>query len=342
MVRQVRSQSTICDDEVLRQPTWEWMGPFLFLAIFLSIYFGLDQYRQLTPFNESPLLNYPVWFTEGGTGYDERVYCFPNDIRYCAENKTSLNPCCTFLLNGDSPHDTFSMASTGILIVVVALSIFLISCALSMKTIASYEYRHALAELNAAMFGASMAVSLMVCPLEFFKKKIGAPRPNFYSLAALFEYNNRIYSKYDEERFKNVPSGHTAIPMGLMLYVSIYMVAKFRAHFRFDPLNPIFNLLRNLGIAACFVPVSFALWIAATRLVDFWHSNAAIALGIMIGSVCAVFAWQVAEPYFLFLDPPLSLPTSRRGSRIQALPPKHDHDQFPAQGHLRKGAERKP
>jgi membrane-associated phospholipid phosphatase len=134
--------------------------------------------------------------------------------------------------------------------------------------------------------------------MVFFKKIIGSPRPNFFSLTALVEYNNHTYhNALLEERYQNEPSGHSSTAVSTMLYLSFYLSAKFKIYMPMADCDPVRNTLCQFGYTACYLPFTIGLWIAATRVQDFWHTPAAITEGMLLGGTCAAFAWQITSFY---------------------------------------------
>jgi membrane-associated phospholipid phosphatase len=243
--------------------------------------------------------SYPVWFTESGTNFKDRVYCYHNDITQCATDKTSTAPCCGFLKDGKQPGEAVSTTNMVLISILVPTAIVLISCALSVCSGRfGYRWEHAAAELNTATFGFLLNGGCMLLIMDLFKKVIGCPRPNWNALGAMHDYDNNIYAKWEHDRFANVPSGHTSTAVSFTLYVSFYLNAKLEAYLPLSDTSATGDSIRLFAQIGCYLPTILGLWIAATRLQDFWHSNAAVALGTLLGGVCASFSWQRSGAYY--------------------------------------------
>jgi membrane-associated phospholipid phosphatase len=224
-----------------------------------------------------------VFFT-APTNSSAKQYCFAADIDACAAELSlrSANACCPFLLELTMPG---AQISEGFLVfnsVVVPM----------LALVAASYWQQSEGELTSSLLGFILTFNLNLLLTEFAKHHIGYPRPNFHALSSLVAYNASAYAKLEKELFTNMPSGHSSMQMGSMLYLSFYFHAKLLAHL------PLQSAQRQLWLALSYSPVLVAVWTAATRLQDYWHSNAAVVLGLMFGSACATFGWgTAASPY---------------------------------------------
>ena len=147
-------------------------------------------------------------------------------------------------------------------------------------------------ELRCSLLGFTLAFNLNLLLTELFKHQVGYPRPNFASLSALVEYNKTTYGFWEQELYTNIPSGHSSLTMCGMLYLAFFFSTKLQLY------SPTQSASRQVGIFLCYTPILLALWTGATRLQDYFHSNAAVALGLVFGAACAAFGWTVAAmPY---------------------------------------------
>ena len=83
---------------------------------------------------------------------------------------------------------------------------------------------------RSAILGFTLAWVATFTATELVKRSIGAPRPNFYSLSALLAYDERAgtdaYGKFRDERYMNIPSGHSSMSMVSFLYLTLFMTTK--------------------------------------------------------------------------------------------------------------------
>jgi membrane-associated phospholipid phosphatase len=207
-----------------------------------------------------------------------------------------------FLKNGKEPGATVSTPQLFLVSILVPSAIALVSCGLSVwhgRGKAGYSLEHAVAEFNTVIFGFLLIAGTVLPIVELFKRFIGCPRPNFYALGAIYDYDSSTYSKWGTDRYKNVPSGHASISLSFTLYTSFYLNAKLKAYLPASRKSATYDTIRLFAQVACYLPTVFGLWICSTRLVDFWHSNAAVALGMILGGVCSLFCWEKSGAFYL-------------------------------------------
>ena len=127
--------------------------------------------------------------------------------------------------------------------------------------------------------------------ISFIKKYVSFPRP---SAVARFNRNINTYST-------SFPSGHTAFSFGGMTYSSLYLSGKigiFRKKgmiFRQTDNFPYRNSF-TIGFFAIIVPFSFAMWIGATRIIDYAHHPSDVVAGMILGSFIAIFSYFLNFP----------------------------------------------
>ena len=114
-------------------------------------------------------------------------------------------------------------------------------------------------------------------------------------MSSLVDYNKTAYGRLEKELYTNMPSGHSSMQMAAMLYLSFYFHAKLLR------LMPVQSAQRQIGMTLSYSPVCIAIWTASTRLQDYWHSNAAVTLGLVFGAGSAAFGWSTAAAPYLQL-----------------------------------------
>lgn len=140
--------------------------------------------------------------------------------------------------------------------------------------------------------------SSLLVSFEFAKSLHPNEMICFRIAGALYDYDNDVYGKYNDERFANVPSGHSSASIGFTLFLSLYLHAKVNAYLPASETDAPHDTIRMFAQVLCYLPTVFGMWICGTRLQDYWHSNGAVALGILLGGVCAVFSWNSCTAYY--------------------------------------------
>jgi len=274
----------------------DWATPLLFLV--LSIVAAVIPQHEANHV-QSEMVSYPIWFSDG----DARVYCDVAAIRGCAAsfNDTSVTKvgCCTFLAAGEVPGNTVSVAVLVVETFVLPVVIFCAACAPIFMKEGSYSLASFGAEINAASLGWLTGVLMSSAVMGFFKRIIGYPRPNSFSLQALGEYDTATgrttYESATHEAYTNFPSGHASLITSAMVFVSLYLSSKVQKAMPFSAGS---NGLRLLAASLCYLPFFLAMYVSASRVLDYWHSPACVCLGMLDGAICAFFGWTVAsEPY---------------------------------------------
>lgn len=284
-----------CKCTITQPSLQEYAVPAVFICIFIG-FTQIHQHEQQLPLITQASIDLPVWFSKSGSSaYKDRTWCTATEIRACTASATA-NACCAFLTEKKQPQSRISDQDLFLIATLVPFGLLLASCAISLffgnrgGSTSYYGVKNGLAELNTAVYGLFLAFSLSLCVMECFKKLIGSPRPNFYSLTALAEYDS-AYSRLLAERWKNVPSGHSTMACVFMLYSSFFLSAKLQMLVPFSSNKPNSNALRQLVLVLCYLPLMLGLWLASTRIQDFWHSNSAVILGLLNGAMCSAFVW---------------------------------------------------
>merc|ERR1712087_1064351 len=141
--------------------------------------------------------------------------------------------------------------------------------------------------------------------VEVIKVSVGRPRPNFYAL----------HVGTDDDKHKaaiSFPSGHSAISFSMLflltlnLYSSMqYVQEKFKnrkpVRLSIDIIHSYFFIqiwwsLRYyllLSVLLVFLPTFLAMYIACTRLTDYWHDYADVLAGSLLGIGGAILSFIV-------------------------------------------------
>lgn len=142
-----------------------------------------------------------------------------------------------------------------------------------------------------------IAVGLSELITDLVKLYCGRFRPNFYNMCGFDSVTKECLVKdlhrlYDSR--KSFPSGHASVSVTSMLVLSFYFAGKVGIQ-RSAP-----SVKVKLFYLAAWTPMLFALFVAASRVHDFYHHPADILGGSFIGGICAVMAhgmWYVIQLY---------------------------------------------
>jgi membrane-associated phospholipid phosphatase len=129
----------------------------------------------------------------------------------------------------------------------------------------------------------SMLLNLMVT--DVLKNYTGVLRPNFYAGCGWSDEERRCTKEFHAGRHA-FPSGHSAAAAVLAHGLALYLLRVSRLA---DPRGAL--LMR----AAAIVPWLLALWVASSRLVDYYHHPADVVAGVAIGAICA---WSAFGAHF--------------------------------------------
>mmetsp|Transcript_15459 Transcript_15459/g.30528 ORF Transcript_15459/g.30528 Transcript_15459/m.30528 type:complete len:302 (-) Transcript_15459:440-1345(-) len=152
--------------------------------------------------------------------------------------------------------------------------------------------------INSLMLTQALAVSVFVTTVA--KKQAGRPRPNFY---AMCKWNTTApgvegctAGPHGEwESRQSFPSGHSSFAFSGMMFLALFLLDKVQLLARKRKI-PIALPLNIAQLAAC-LPVGLAMWVAITRVVDFWHNYDDILAGSVLGTMCAYQAWVQRSRY---------------------------------------------
>ena len=178
-------------------------------------------------------------------------------------------------------------------------------------------------DLHSGICGLSSAVGLSEAATHLLKLYMQQRRPNFYALCQ-FDMEKRACTAsmaQIAEANLTFPSGHSSLACCGMTFLVWYLLGKL---LKSSPIAPsAFSLNSNnnsgqsknghknmkqriLGLLICLLPWSWALFVAASRVADYWHHPADVVVGLLLGgSICTIV--------YHFWYPPLWAPPSMVG-----------------------------
>lgn len=136
-------------------------------------------------------------------------------------------------------------------------------------------------------------------------------RPNFYALCE-FDQNKECASD-SVKAYKSFPSGHSSLAFCSMTIVTLYWLGKVGGAHR---------SLRTklLSLVAFFLPTGVAIWIAASRVHDYYHHPVDVMTGAVIGTMCGQFCTSLYYPSCA-----VAAASDRAGCPLQAAPQQHEN-----------------
>jgi membrane-associated phospholipid phosphatase len=153
-------------------------------------------------------------------------------------------------------------------------------------------------ELHHALLHFAFLFVCIVLIVQTLKVWVGFYRPNFFALGS------------DRGRV-SWPSGHSALSCGMLLFLSLFCAGKFK----------LFSVFNSLWLfCVCFSPMVLAVFISASRVVNYYHSPADVVTGMFFGVLLAVGVYSVG--YEPLSHPDRSgLPFSRFGKTTETEEP---------------------
>lgn len=150
-----------------------------------------------------------------------------------------------------------------------------------------------------------VAIGISEFITQMIKAFVGRLRPNFYAFCG-FDLETKICmaspSQIIEAR-QSFPSGHSSLTFQGMVVIMLYLVARIGL-FAFPDNSAkdkeyTIKALRTKQlqtVTAVAIPLLYGIFVASSRLVDFWHHPSDILAGILIGSGSACLAYHLFYP----------------------------------------------
>ncbi|KAK2826463.1 hypothetical protein Q5P01_020677 [Channa striata] len=162
------------------------------------------------------------------------------------------------------------------------------------------------------LFGGAVSQSLT----DLAKFTIGRPRPNFLSVCAPVACNGYMLQINCTGNHRNVTesrlsfySGHSSFGMYCMLFLSLYVQARMQGKWT-----------RLVRPTIQFFLVSFALYVAYTRVSDFKHHWSDVLVGLLQGALIAVLIVRYVSDFFKQRPPPCMQPDPEEVEQLERKP----------------------
>jgi len=142
-------------------------------------------------------------------------------------------------------------------------------------------------DLNQAVLGLISSLALALTLVCIVKNGIGRLRPDF--LARCQPVNGvctgNVHSV--QEGRKSFPSGHSSLSFAGNGFLSLYLYGKLCGGSRH---------VRLWQLLICGVPLIVAVWVALSRVQDYWHHWEDVLVGCLLGSSCALGTYHLRYP----------------------------------------------
>lgn len=187
------------------------------------------------------------------------------------------------------------------------IPMLILSCSALIYPLKQYQQKM---QVQAAICTVLMSIGLSELTTKMIKAWVGRLRPNFYELCG-FDVQTKMCTAsahHVNEGRQSFPSGHSSLAFQGMVLVVLCLVGRIGL-FSMTVTNAnnnsnksytgFKNLLRTKQMQTTFsiiVPLSYGMFVAASRLVDNWHHPSDILAGTMIGVGSASLAYHIFYP----------------------------------------------
>ncbi|CAJ1940481.1 unnamed protein product [Cylindrotheca closterium] len=145
-----------------------------------------------------------------------------------------------------------------------------------------------LIHMTTALGGFATAIGISESATVLLKLWIQRPRPNYYSLCGFDKTLLKCTANLEHIREANFsfPSGHSSLTNCGMTFLVLYSVGQQLCKGNFSLSIP-FNII---------LPWGWAIFVAASRLVDKWHHPSDVVAGLALGFVASAIAYHIWYP----------------------------------------------
>lgn len=142
-------------------------------------------------------------------------------------------------------------------------------------------------------FYLSVVIAMAICLVvtNSIKVLVGSPRPNYMELCN--PDINGICQETKEDVFKRIrsfPSGHSSSSFTFLGAFSWYLIGKFGIFQK--------NGKSVIKLIIALLPMVLSMWIAISRIYEYWHRTIDVTAGILIGIASSLIGYFVYFPMF--------------------------------------------
>ncbi|KLO09542.1 lipid phosphate phosphatase 1 [Schizopora paradoxa] len=140
---------------------------------------------------------------------------------------------------------------------------------------------------------------------EFLKNRVGRLRPDFLARCAWDDVTLQCTGKAADilDGRRSFPSGHSSTAFAGMTFLFLWISAQtmtWNLSYPLQRLNfPLLNC-RSARVILCLAPLSYATWVAVSRVEDYRHHKEDVIVGSILGFFCG------AVSYLMYWPNPLS------------------------------------
>ncbi|KAL8715228.1 MAG: hypothetical protein Q9220_001186 [cf. Caloplaca sp. 1 TL-2023] len=196
------------------------------------------------------------------------------------------------------------------------------------STTRSALWRRKLWEWNTAWLGLGLSLALSFLLTQGMKSMFGKPRPDLlsrcdpdyenqadYAIGGFPQVLNGMYlvsaticqqpnKGMLDDGFSSFPSGHSSYSWAGLLYLSLFLAAKFRITIPHLPITSSSSSSPQRTLSAApptyllllpLTPICIAIYISSTRYSDFRHHGFDIIFGSLMGSVLSIFTFRLYQ-----------------------------------------------
>ena len=185
-------------------------------------------------------------------------------------------------------------------------------------------------EVQTAASTLFLSIGISELITQMVKAFVGRLRPNFYAMCGFDTMTKTCTSSvaYIKEARQSFPSGHSSLSFQGMVIVALFLVARIglskyymtaastsmidmgtinnkmdygavsKNNASFLSWSTIYGLRKKQiqTLASILIPISYAVFVATTRLVDYWHHPSDVVAGVIIGIGSGFIAYHIFYP----------------------------------------------
>lgn len=151
---------------------------------------------------------------------------------------------------------------------------------------------------HAAFCAFCTAISFSEGPTQLLKLYLKRPRPNFYALCGFDAASRRCTADLDHvrEAYFSFPSGHSSLAASTCVFL-VWFISGAILGMKTKKSSKFSLLQRRLACAmSSVVLLACAIFVAASRLHDYWHHYADVLAGLCLGGLSGTLAYHAWYP----------------------------------------------
>jgi len=238
----------------------------------------------------------------------DNSFCWPQDLQLCitSPDQVSVTKCCHELHDIDSnPVESVSTIE-GVALAISVCFVYLLCRVLMWRYVTKYSNGRISEQYWMLVFwdsviGAAAAFLYSAICTRFLKYTIGAPRPIYYALRIYASVHASSRGDFKANSHLSFPSGHSSSTMAPMGYVSFLWLLDMKwlssTTLSTGKNGHMYRCTAFYLTQVAIVPILLSIWVASTRISDYWHFPEDVIAGIGIGVACAFFSLGYMSNY---------------------------------------------